>query len=101
MARQHKRLTSRTVATLTKAGRHSDGGNLYLTISETDGGLSKRWTFMYALNGKQREAGLGPVRTVSLSVAREKAAEYRAQLSRGIDPLVTWRNNRIKVRLGA
>ena len=60
MARQLKRLTARTVATTTKPGRHADGGNLYLTISRTDASVSKRWTFMYSIAGKQREAGFGP-----------------------------------------
>jgi hypothetical protein len=54
---QLKRLTTRTVATLAKVGRHADGGNLYLTISRTAAGcLSKRWTFMFTFAGKQREA---------------------------------------------
>jgi hypothetical protein len=87
MARQLKRLTARTVATLTKAGRHADGGNLYLTISRTADGLSKRWTFLYALNGKQREAGFGSATTVTLAEARERAANYRSKLSAGVDPL--------------
>jgi integrase len=87
MARQLKRLTTRTVATLTKIGRHADGGNLYLTISKTDSGLSKRWTFMFALAGKQREAGFGSASIVTLAEAREKAAEYRSMLAKGLDPL--------------
>ncbi len=87
MARQLKRLTTRTVATLAKIGRHADGGNLYLTISKTDGGLSKRWTFMFALAGKQREAGFGSASIVTLAEAREKAAEYRSMLAKGLDPL--------------
>jgi Arm DNA-binding domain len=84
MARQLKRLTTRTVAGLTTVGRHADGQNLYLTISKTTDGLSKRWTFLYAINGRQREAGLGSASTVSLRDAREKAAEHRSMLSKGI-----------------
>jgi integrase len=87
MSRQLKRLTARTVATLVQVGRHADGGNLYLTISRTADGLSRRWTFLYAINGKQREAGLGSASTVPLKDAREKAAEYRSMLSKGVDPL--------------
>jgi integrase len=87
MARQLKRLTARTVATTTKPGRHADGGNLYLTISRTDASVSKRWTFMYSIAGKQREAGFGPAATVTLAEAREKAAGYRSMLAKGIDPL--------------
>jgi hypothetical protein len=85
MARQLKRLTARTVASLTKPGRHADGGNLYLTISRTAEDLSRRWTFLYAINGKQREAGLGSAATITLAGARENAAEYRSKLA--IDPL--------------
>ena len=70
-----------------KPGRHTDGQNLYLTISKTGAGVSKRWTFMYSYAGKQREAGFGPVATVSLAEAREKAAGYRSMLAKGIDPL--------------
>jgi integrase len=87
MARQPKRLTARTVATMTKPGRHADGGNLYLTISKTGAGVSRRWTFLYSLAGKQREAGLGPAAAVTLAEAREKAARYRSMLAKGIDPL--------------
>jgi hypothetical protein len=91
MARRLKRLTTRTVAALKKPGRHADGQNLYLTISNPatssgGGGVSKRWTFMYTF-GKQREAGLGSVNDVTLAEAREKAAGYRSMLAKGIDPL--------------
>jgi integrase len=92
MARQLKRLTARTIAALKSPGRHADGQNLYLTISNLStspggGGVSKRWTFMYSFAGKQREAGLGPASTVTLAEAREKAARYRSMLAKGIDPL--------------
>jgi integrase len=87
MARQLKRLTARTVAAIAKPGRHADGQNLYLTISRNGAAVSKRWTFMFSFAGKQREAGLGPVATVTLAEAREKAARYRSMLAKGIDPL--------------
>ena len=32
MARQVNKLSARSVATLTKPGRHSDGGGLYLVV---------------------------------------------------------------------
>jgi integrase len=87
MARQLKRLTARTVATTKKLGRHADGGNLYLTISKTGAGVSRRWTFLFSLNGRQREAGFGSVNDVSLASARELAFSYRSMLAKGIDPL--------------
>jgi hypothetical protein len=84
MARQLKRLTARTVAAMKKPGRHADGGNLYFTISKTGAGVSRRWTFLYSLAGKQREAGFGPAAVVTLAEAREKAAGYRSMLAKGI-----------------
>jgi hypothetical protein len=85
--RPKKRLTANAVTTLSKPGRHADGDNLYLTITSTPGGISKRWTFLYKLKGRQREAGFGSAAVVTLAEAREKAAGYRAVLSSGEDPL--------------
>ena len=98
MARGQKRLTAVAVAAMKTPGRHADGGNLYLTISRTADGLSKRWTFLFMLNGKQREAGFGPVSTVSLAEAREKARGWRNRLLDGIDPLAAKQASRAAAR---
>lgn len=89
MARAIHKLTAREAETIVKPGRHSDGGGLYLFISP-DG--RRRWTFMYVRGGKQREAGLGSAGKggVSLKAAREKAAEGRALIKAGVDPLAEW-----------
>ena len=87
MARALKRLTAVSIAALKKPGRHADGGNLYLTVTKTPGGLSKHWTFLFMLDGKQREAGFGPLSTVTLAEAREKARQWRGRLLDGEDPL--------------
>lgn len=84
MARVIGKLTARTVQTLAKPGRHSDGGGLYLSISK-DG--RRRWVFFYKLNGRQREMGLGPVGDVALTRARDLAAECRRDLADGRDPI--------------
>jgi integrase len=84
MAKQLHRLSARAVATLTKPGRHADGGGLYLTIGKTG---AKRWTFMFERRGRQREAGFGSIAAVSLAEARAKAAECRSLLAKGVDPL--------------
>ena len=86
MARGINRLTVRAVATLTKPGRHADGGNLYLQIAQSG---SKQWTFFFQLNGKQREMGLGGAGQggVTLAEARDKAIEARRLLTQGIDPI--------------
>ena len=86
MARGINRLTVRAVATLTKPGRHADGGNLYLQIAQSG---SKQWTFFFQLNGKQREMGLGSAEQggITLAEAREKAIEARRLLTQGVDPI--------------
>ncbi|MGP9819247.1 tyrosine-type recombinase/integrase [Salinarimonas sp. NSM] len=84
MGRTLNRLTAREVATITAPGRHADGGNLYLLV---DPAGAKRWVFLYRLNGKRREMGLGSVQAVKLSRAREMAAEARAIVAEGRDPI--------------
>lgn len=84
MARALNRLSARTVETMTKAGRHSDGGGLYLLIGK-DG--SRRWTFLWKKGGRLREMGLGSVSTVPLKRARQIAAEARLAVFEGRDPI--------------
>jgi integrase len=80
------KLNARKVETLTKPGRYSDGGNLFLRITPNGG---KRWVFFYRFGGKRRDMGLGSAgpHGVGLKVAREKAAEARRLVAAGIDPL--------------
>ncbi len=84
MARQINRLTARTVAAITEPGRHADGGNLYLVVDKSG---AKRWVFLYWLNKKLREKGLGSAGTVSLAQARDLADAARLALKNGKDPL--------------
>ena len=56
MPRVLHKLTPRQVAAAHAAGRISDGGGLYLSVS---GDSRKRWVFMYTRGGRQREMGLG------------------------------------------
>jgi integrase len=83
MARKINRLNARVVATLTKDGRHADGGGLYLSISSNGG---RRWVFLFRWHGKPTEIGLGSARNVTLARARELAAQARAKLAEGINP---------------
>jgi integrase len=86
MSRQINKLSARAVATLSKPGRHSDGGGLYLSISVGGNSIRRRWVFLYRWRGRLREMGLGGVAAISLARAREFAVECRSDLADGIDP---------------
>jgi len=77
------RLTARKVETA-KAGKYSDGGNLYLIVSPAGG---RKWVLRFTWRGKAREMGLGTPATVSLADARDKAADARRMVAQGLDPI--------------
>src|SRR4051794_19017304 len=79
------KLTDRTVRTVTKPGRHSDGAGLYLNVTTTG---AKSWVFMWVKAGRQREMGLGSLNAVPLAKARTLAAKARETVADGGDPLV-------------
>ena len=88
MGRQLHRLTADFVAQVTTPGLYADGGNLYLSVQMTKTGtISRTWAFLYSIGGRQREMGLGPVYTRTMTEARRKAKELRSKLLDGIDPL--------------
>ncbi len=87
MARAMNKLSARTVATLAKQGRHSDGGGLYLSISDDHATVRRRWVLLFRWHGKLKEMGLGPAATVSLAQARELAEKWRRELHAGRNPL--------------
>src|SRR3954463_15459370 len=84
MARQTKRLSARSVATLTKPGRHADGEGLYLVVDQSE---AKRWLFLFRWGGKLKEMGLGGLASVSLADARDKATGARRVLASGKSPI--------------
>jgi len=68
----------------TKRGYYNDGGGLYLRVAV---GGSKSWVFRFKADGRPREMGLGPLATLGLKEAREKAREARQLRLEGIDPI--------------
>lgn len=77
------KLSATQAAKITKPGRHSDGGGLYLFIDKHG---RRRWIFMYAQDGKRTELGLGSARDLSLANARIEATKLREVLVTGGDP---------------
>lgn len=77
-----KRLTP---AQVKKAGpgRHTDGGGLYLVVDQSG---ARRWVARLTFKGKRCDFGLGPVQTIGLAEARERAAEFRRLVFVGLDP---------------
>jgi integrase len=85
------KLTAMQVARATKRGMLNDGAGLYLQIQP---GGSKSWLLRYKRGGKTSYMGLGPLHTIGLSEARQKAAEARRLLLDGKDPLAARRASR-------
>lgn len=75
------------VKNLSKPGLHPDGGSLYLSVSASG---TKSWRIVYVRNKKRIELGIGPLATVTLAQARDKAAEARKLLQAGADPKQVW-----------
>ena len=63
---------------------YADGGGLYLQISRSG---TKSWIFRFAMGGREREMGLGPLHTIGLSDARLLATEARKLKLKGEDPI--------------
>jgi hypothetical protein len=72
------------VSTTKAAGRYADGGGLYLQVTPSG---CKSWLYRYRIGEKQYAVGLGPVTTVSLASARDKARDMRVMRLEGLDPL--------------
>lgn len=76
--------TIRHSGTTARPERHHDGGGLYLQCAPTG---SRVWVFRYTIGGREHWMGLGPVEAVGLAEARRLAAEARALVRQGRDPL--------------
>ena len=77
-------LTVKGIEKIHKPGRYLDGHGLYLQwFSPTN----RSWIFRYEKNGKDRYLGLGPLHTINLADARERARKARQLLLDGVDPI--------------
>jgi integrase len=77
-------LTQKRIEKLTRRGRYSDGHQLYLQVQSP---TNKSWLFRYTFDGRERFMGLGPLHTIGLEEARERARQARKTLLDGADPL--------------
>jgi integrase len=77
------KLTAREVGTA-KPGKYSDGGNLYLIVSETG---ARKWVLRFTWRGNAKEMGLGSASVVPLLDARESAASARRKIAQGLNPI--------------
>jgi Phage integrase central domain/Arm DNA-binding domain len=84
MVRLGGRLSSLKVTHAREPGMLADGDGLYLQVKH---GNARSWIFRYFRDGKSHEMGLGSLKAVSLAAARLKAAECRALLADGINPI--------------
>lgn len=104
------KLTAKTVLNA-KAGRHADGGGLYLLVKPTG---ARSWLLRVQVDGRRRDIGLGSVETASLAMrsdigddlpleeksrltlaeARELAARLRNAAKAGRDPAAERKKDR-------
>lgn len=98
MARESNRLTALKVKQLTQPGRYADGDGLYLFVQASG---NRSWVYRWRdrITGKLRDKGLGPVRIVTLALARERAAGCREQVWNGGDPVAAVRAHKAAARL--
>lgn len=75
-------LTVKAIAA-NKSAKLRDGGGLWLVTK----GAGRYWILDYRFGGKRRELGLGPLHTVGLAEARQRAENARLMIRQGVDPI--------------
>ena len=89
-----KALSAVGIKALNGPGRYADGNGLYLVVDPSG---SKRWVLRTVVQGRRRDIGLGGLRMVSLSDARQQATELRQSARSGGDPLAERRKAKVKI----
>ena len=83
MTRPLNKLSAQTVKAA-NAGKHSDGGGLWIFKNSDGGG---KWVLRVHIHGRRREMGLGAYPRVSLKEARLEADRWRRVTQQGKDPI--------------
>lgn len=81
--RSINKLSAKQIEAFKELGRYSDGGNLYLVVTQA---RTRQWVFRYRWHGKLKELGLGRPGRVSLAGARRAAQAARDNIAAGLDP---------------
>ena len=89
------KLFVKTINSISKPGRYGDGDGLYLNIAPSG---SKSWVHRIVIDGRRRDIGLGSYSAVGLAQARTMAADVRAAVAEGRDPLAEKREARVAAR---
>lgn len=92
------KLTVKFVKNVDKSGLYPDGADgFYLQVSRTG---SKSYIFRYQRNGNRHDVGLGSIKNISLTEAREEARRMtkKLRLDPSYDPLEEKRLKRIESR---
>ena len=97
MARRSGALKAASIESL-GPGRYHDGGGLYLVVGK---GEARSWIFRFRKHGKLHDYGLGPVHSVGLAAARQRAVECRAALYAGGNPVEARKARRLEEVLAA
>ena len=81
------KLNALKIKSINKIGMHSDGGGLYLKVQTAVHNTmpNKSWIFRWGAKGANT-MGLGSLRDVSLSEAREFASECHRMVARVLAP---------------
>ena len=90
------KLSTIALAQARRRGLYGDGGGLFLQVGVTG---TKSWCFRWKQDGVQHVMGLGPLHTVSLAEARDKALECRKARLDGRDPIAERREQRMAQRI--
>jgi hypothetical protein len=73
-------------ATSEKAGKYSDGGNLYLVVPKT---RARKWVLRFTWRGRAKEMGLGSAASVPLADAARRPPVRGGRLPKGLTPLMS------------
>ena len=92
------KLTDTKIKALKKARKYSDGGGLYMLVTETG---SKLWRLKYRFGGREKVLSLGVYPYITLTKARAMRDTAKNQLANGIDPSAHKKETKLKLALDA